>query len=68
VTARRYQPYDAVRLAVDLPEEGLVAGAIGTVLDVFTDPALAYEVEFADSDGRTLAELALLPSQLEPAH
>jgi hypothetical protein len=67
VTARRYEPYDLVRLAVDLPDEGLHAGAIGTVLEVFTDPTLAYKVEFADCNGQTLAELALCPSQLDSA-
>jgi hypothetical protein len=57
--------HDVVRLATDLPDEGLVAGSLGTVVDVFDTPRVAYEVEFADADGRTIAELALLPAQIE---
>ena len=52
-------------LTVDLPEEGLLAGMVGAVVDVFDSPTRAFEVEFADPDGRTIAELALLPGQLE---
>lgn len=59
--------YDVVRLAVDLPDEGLQAGAIGTVVEIFDTPQRAYEVEFADDSGATIAQLALEPGQLEPA-
>ena len=59
------QLFDLVRLVVDLPAEGLTAGKVGTVVEVFEHPATAYEVEFADDDGRTVAELALLPTQIE---
>jgi hypothetical protein len=54
-----------VRLKVDLPEEGLSAGDIGTVVHVFTQPCTAYEVEFSDERGRTTAQVALLPAQVE---
>ena len=57
--------YDVVRLMVDLPDEGLSAGAVGAVVHVFEKPSLAYEVEFADEDGRTIAQLPLTPSQIE---
>jgi len=58
--------YDVVRLSVDLPEDGLQAGAIGTVVEIFDTPQRAYEVEFADDSGTTIAQLALEPGQLEP--
>lgn len=56
--------FDVVRLEVDLPEEGLKKGDTGTVVFDFESPRNAYEVEFCDSEGRTLVTLALLPSQV----
>jgi len=48
---------DVVALLGDKPEEGLVAGQVGTVVEVVA-PGV-FEVEFLDSNGRTvgLAEL-----------
>jgi hypothetical protein len=57
--------YDVVRLMVDLPDEGLSAGAVGAVVHVFENPSLAYEVEFADEDCRTIAQLPLTPGQIQ---
>jgi hypothetical protein len=37
------------------------------VLEIFDSPRRAYEVEFTDGSGATIAELALEPGQLEPA-
>jgi len=56
--------FDVVVLAEDLPEEGLRAGMNGTVVDIHVKPCEAYEVEFCDDSGQTIAALALLPSQL----
>ncbi|MCO8274717.1 DUF4926 domain-containing protein [Actinoplanes sp. TRM 88003] len=58
--------YDTVRLLVDLPDEGLTAGAVGAVVHVFERPDVAYEVEFTDADGRTVAQVPLTADQLEP--
>ena len=57
--------YDTVRLLVDLPAEGLAAGATGAVVHVFDRPNLAYEVEFTDEEGRTVAQVPLTSDQLE---
>jgi hypothetical protein len=53
--------YDIVRLKPPLPSKNLPAGAIGTVLIVYDNPNLprAYEVEFMDDDGNTLAVITL---------
>jgi hypothetical protein len=59
--------FDVVALVEDRPEDGLVAGARGTIVDVYAKPEQAYEVEFSDSDGRTIALVALRPDQLRPA-
>ncbi|ATE71066.1 DUF4926 domain-containing protein [Lysobacter capsici] len=46
-----------VRLAVDLPSEGLVAGAIGVVVDEFTEPTQTFEVNFP------MMRVSALPNQ-----
>lgn len=59
--------HDVVRVREDLPDLNLRAGALGTVVMVFSAPAPAFEVEFVDDEGRTLATHALLPEQIEAA-
>ncbi|MGC4768951.1 DUF4926 domain-containing protein [Micromonospora sp. DT44] len=56
--------YDVVELREAIPEEELPAGAVGTVVHVFSGPPAAYEVEFADADGRTVAMFTLRADQL----
>lgn len=53
-----------VRLAVDLPSEGLVAGAIGVVVDEFTEPTQTFEVDFSNDEGECNAQSALKPEQI----
>lgn len=55
---------DTIKLARDIPEHRLKKGMLGVVVSVFTEPILAYEVEFADDQGRTFAELAIEPQDL----
>jgi len=57
--------FDLAALRTDLPEYGLIAGDVGTVVFVHADGA-AYEVEFMTADGRTLAVETLTASQVEP--
>lgn len=59
--------HDIVRLTQPRPEHGLPAGAVGTVVHVFHMPHQAFEVEFCDAEGRTIAQLPLLPHEIEPA-
>ena len=54
---------DTVRLLEEIPEDFLARGAVGVVVGEFSEPEEAYEVEFADQDGATIAQLALRPSQ-----
>ena len=44
---------DVVALLVDKPDEGLVVGQVGTVVEVLAPDA--YEIEFLDSQGKTIA-------------
>ena len=51
------QLLDVVALTSDLPEQGLLRGQVGTVVELLSPDA--FEVEFSDEQGRTYAELAL---------
>ncbi|WP_119824148.1 DUF4926 domain-containing protein [Rahnella variigena] len=57
--------FDVVILNADLPDEGLVKGMTGAIIDVYSSPSMAYEVEFCDQQGRTIASVALAPEQLQ---
>ncbi len=57
---------DVVALLTDIPEQGLVRGQVGTVVERLTDDA--FEVEFIDDEGQTYAELALIADQLLVLH
>jgi len=49
--------YDIVKLNRDLPEKKLKKGIKGAIVMVFNEPdsPLAYEVEFVNNDGETIA-------------
>ena len=57
--------YQDVILNVDLPEHGLRAGDVGTLVERHDVPGMevGYSVEFFDMTGRTVA-VATLPSSL----
>ena len=52
-------------LTSDIPNEGLQAGDVGTVVHIHRNGA-AYEVEFITLTGQTVAVATVLPSQLRP--
>lgn len=52
---------DVVELLVDLPKSAIPAGELGTIVETYDNRA--YEVEFADAEGATLALQALEPEQ-----
>ena len=53
---------DVVALLEDKPSAGLVAGQVGTVVEVLA-PGV-FEVEFLDSDGHTVAVCELKRAEL----
>ena len=57
--------HENVVLRTDLPQEGLTAGDIGTVVHVHNGAA-AYEVEFMTLQGKTIAVVTLEASQVRP--
>ena len=53
---------DTVVLTEDLPEHGLKAGDLGTI--VLVHGTTGYEVEFTTLDGETLAVVSVFPHQV----
>jgi len=55
--------HDRIVLLKDVPEEGLRAGDVGTVVHVYRQGE-AFEVEFMTLDGGTVAVVTLEASQV----
>jgi len=55
---------ETVIATVNLPDHGILAGDLGTVVEIYTTPTLAYEVEFVNADGSTRALVTLAPDQI----
>ncbi len=56
------QLYDVVALMVDLPDEGLKRGQVGTIVEMWDKDV--YEVAFADMNGVTYAMVAIPAADL----
>ncbi|WP_107328973.1 DUF4926 domain-containing protein [Metapseudomonas otitidis] len=56
---------EVVRLLESSPSEGLSSGSPGVIIAVFSEPEEAYEIDFCDEEGVTIAQLALRQSQFE---
>lgn len=52
-----WQLLDVVALLTDLPDEKLRIGQVGTIVEELADDV--FEVEFADTKGRTLTTCAV---------
>lgn len=63
---RSIQLLDVVALLQDREELELVAGQVGTVVEVLASGI--FEVEFSDDEGRTYASVALKESELIALH
>jgi hypothetical protein len=62
-----FELYKDAILTVDLPDEGLRAGDVGTIVERHEAPGVAeigYSVEFFDMTGRTVAVVTVPASQL----
>ena len=62
----KIKEFDVVALLYDLPERQLVAGQVGTVIEILDDGV--FEIEFSNEQGETYALLALKEDQLMPLH
>jgi hypothetical protein len=59
-----YQLLDTVIAAVNMPDQGVLAGDVGAIVEIYTAPQPAYEIEFVSPDGTTRALLTLSPDQV----
>ena len=57
---------DVVALLRDIPEKSLIAGQVGTVLEILDKGV--FEVEFSDDSGKAYAMLALKKKDLIHLH
>ena len=55
---------ETVIATVNFPGQSVLAGDLGTVVEIYTAPGLAYEVEFVNPDGSTRALLTLAAAQI----
>ena len=55
---------DTVISTADIPDDQVLRGDLGTIVEIYEKPNLAYEVEFVNPDGTTRALLSLLPYQI----
>lgn len=56
--------FETVITTVNIPEHHVLAGDLGAIVEVYTTPRLAYEIEFVNPDGTTRALLTLAPEQI----
>jgi Domain of unknown function (DUF4926) len=61
-TIAQFQLLDIVALKEDIPEESLIAGQVGTIIELLAPEV--YEIEFSDDNGQTYAMLPLHSHQL----
>jgi hypothetical protein len=61
----KLKEHDCVVLKANLPEDGLLAGDVGTIIHIHKG-GVAYEVEFSTLTGRTVAVATVEASQLRP--
>lgn len=55
---------DTIIVTINVPDQKILAGDLGTIVEVCTKPTLAYEVEFVNPSGTTRALLTLAPDQI----
>ncbi len=64
---KNFKLFDVVALTSDLPEENLLKGQVGTIVEIYNEGE-AFEVEFVNTEGETYGLLTLPPKQLMLLH
>ncbi|WP_407281735.1 DUF4926 domain-containing protein [Methanolobus sp. WCC1] len=59
-----FSEFETVRIKKDIPEEGIKKGDIGVIIEVYSKPYEAYEVEFM-ADVHDFKQVVLLPDDIE---
>lgn len=60
----RFSQNDTIIILKDYPQEAILQGDIGVIVDIYTIPKEAYEVEFVREDGTTKALIVLEDHEL----
>ncbi len=60
----QYDLLETVIVTDNFKTEQVLRGDVGTIVEIYTRPSLAYEVEFVNPNGATRALLTLLPKQV----
>jgi hypothetical protein len=55
---------ETIIVTTNFPDWQVLAGDLGTIVEIYTSPFLAYEVEFVNPDGTTRALLTVRPDQI----
>lgn len=58
---------DTVIVTVDLPSEEVLAGDLGTIVEIYNAPSPAYEVEFVNPTGRNKSTIDSIARRNTPA-
>ena len=66
LTLTKLNLFDIVALKNDLPQHRLLAGQVGTIVEILAPEV--YEIEFSDDDGQTYATQSLPANQLLKLH
>ena len=59
-----YKLLESIIVTVNIPDYHVLAGDVGTIVEIYSLPQTAYEVEFVNPDGSTRALLTLSADQL----
>lgn len=60
----KFTIFDTVTVLNDYPKEGVQRGDFGAIVEIFTQPDEAYEVEFVDERGNAKALIVLHSNEI----
>ena len=63
---KSFELLQTVVATANFSDHSVLAGDLGSVVEIYEHPRLAYEVEFVNPDGTTRALLTLAPAQIRP--
>ncbi len=58
------QLLETIIVTVNIPDKQVLAGDLGTIVEIYSEPRLAYDVECVNADGATRALVTLAPEQV----
>jgi hypothetical protein len=58
------QLLETIIVTVNIPDKQVLAGDVGTIVEIYLEPQLAYDVECVNADGSTRALITLAPEQV----